>query len=83
MESKVRRLSIPKFVLGSIFSCAWACACFAQPKKVVKSESELPRFTYESYGERRGFAESGFGGIQRFLRPGESGSRIDSQELPG
>jgi subtilisin family serine protease len=44
------RLSIPKFVLGSILSCAWACACFAQPKKVVKNESELPRFTYKVTG---------------------------------
>ena len=38
--------SIPKLALVSIV----ASACFSQPKKVVKSESDLPRFTYAVKG---------------------------------
>jgi subtilisin family serine protease len=40
------RLSILKSALGSIL----VCACLAQPKKIVKSESDVPRFTYKVTG---------------------------------
>jgi len=40
------RLSIPRFALSALL----ALACLAQSRKIVKSESELPRFTYKVSG---------------------------------
>jgi subtilisin family serine protease len=40
------RSSIPALIVTSIL----ACACFAQTRKIVKSEGDLPRFTYKVTG---------------------------------
>ncbi len=40
------RSSIPTLIVTSIV----ACACFAQPKNIVKNEGDLPRFTYKVTG---------------------------------
>lgn len=51
-----------KLGLVSIF----ACSCLAQPKRIVKSESDLPRFTYEVTGNVADLLRPDFAAFQDF-----------------